>query len=55
MKQEAKFMQNYHAKVYFLHAKTELKQQEVKVYIGFCEITLSLEYLEPKRSKRWAH
>lgn len=39
MKQEAKFMQNYHAKVYFLHAKTELKQQEVKVYIGFCEIT----------------
>ena len=48
-------MQNYHPKVYFLDAKTVLKQQEVKVYIDFCEITLSLEYLEPKRSKRGAH
>ena len=44
-------MQNHYPKVYFLHAKTELKQQEVKVYIDFCEIILFLEYLEPNRSK----
>ena len=36
-------------KIYLLQAKTELKWQEVKVYIVFCEITLVLEYLEPPK------